>query len=96
MAFDNRFDALMHEVCGGLGFCGGRSGDRAVHVTDFIPDEGTVTADEFVILVFLGDGMDPARDPERWQHLKDKIRDAFVRHMGAEAVDAQLLRWSNC
>lgn len=89
------FDALMDRVCRGLGFCGGVVDDRSVHVTDFIPEEGSVTADAFVDMVFLGDGMDPAHGPERWQHIKAQIRAAFVTHMGAEAVDARLLRWSD-
>ncbi|HEV2746109.1 MAG TPA: hypothetical protein VGW34_02280 [Allosphingosinicella sp.] len=96
MAEPSGFDALMHRLCAGLGFCGGRAGDEPVHVTDFIPMEGMVTADEFVDLVFLGDGMDPQVDRERWEPIRSRIREAFVEHMGAEAVEAPLLRWSDC
>jgi hypothetical protein len=96
MAGENGFDPLMKRICVGLGYCGGMSGGQPMHVTDFIPKDGVVTADEFVDMVFLGDGMDPAHERSRRQHIADQIREAFVMHMGTEAVDARPLRWSDC
>lgn len=93
MAEKTGFDALMHVVCPEWGFCGTIKDGRPLHVTDFIPERGPVTADQFVSWVFLGDGMDPDAGPHRWQRHKDAIKAAFVEHMGSEVVDASLLRW---
>lgn len=87
------FDALMDVVCVGQGFCGCIKDDKPLHVTDLIPLEGRVTADQFVELVFLGDNMNPKTT--RWQRQKDAIRAAFVEHMGGKSVDARELRWSS-
>ncbi len=87
------FDALMDEVCVKLGFCGSVKNDQPLHVGMFIPDEGTVAADQFVDWVFLADGMDPAAEPARWEPLKRQIRAAFIRCMGGDLVDASALRW---
>jgi hypothetical protein len=83
----------MEEVCVKLGFCGSVKDDKPLHVRMFIPDEGTVTADQFVEWVFLADDMDPNADLKRWQPCKDRIRAAFIACMGGESVDAHLLRW---
>jgi hypothetical protein len=42
----------MHAVCVGHGYCGGVHGNKFMHVTDFIPQSGNVTADQFVEWVF--------------------------------------------
>jgi len=81
----------MHEVCVKLGYCGSVKDGKRLHVTMFIPDQGTVTGDQFVEWVFLGDGQDPNVDLAR-RH-KPLIRAAFVACMGGESVDAHLLRW---
>jgi hypothetical protein len=83
----SRYAALLNEVCVGLGYCGCIKDGEPLHVDDFIPDAGLVTADQFAEWVVLADNMTPSTNP----HLKD-IRRAFVRHMGADAVDAKLLR----
>ena len=80
----------MHKVCVGLGYCGSVKDGKPVHVTMFIPDEGTVTADQFVDWVYLAEGQDPNDDLAR-RH-KRLIRSAFVACMGGESVDAHLLR----
>jgi hypothetical protein len=65
-----------------LGYCGCIKDGKPLHVADFIPDAGLVTADQFAEWVVLADNMTPSANP----HLKD-IRRAFVRHMGADAVN---------
>ena len=81
------YAALLNEVCVGLGYCGCIKDGEPLHVDDFIPDAGLVTADQFAEWVVLADNMDPSTNP----HL-NAIRRAFVRHMGADTVDATLLR----
>jgi hypothetical protein len=88
------FDKLMHFVCVEWGYCGSvKANGTPLHVTMFIPDEGPVTADQFVEWVFLADNMNPNVEPERWQRHKEAIRVAFVEHMGGDVADAKDLRW---
>lgn len=87
------YDALMHDVCVGRGWCGGIVDGRPSHVDHFIPQSGPVTADQFVDWLFRADGMDPAANPQKWQKHKDALRAAFVRHMGSDVVDASRLKW---
>jgi hypothetical protein len=89
------FDALMYFICPQHGFCGSVVNGEPRHVTDYIPIDGQVSADEFVEWVFLADDMDPAEDLDKWQKYKDGIKTAFIEHMGSEVVDAQMLRWTN-
>lgn len=88
------YGALMHEVCVEWGFCGCVREGRPLHVDFLIPRKGPVTADQFVEWVFLADNINPNFDPERWQPHKQAIRAAFVKHLGAEVVDARQLQWS--
>lgn len=91
---DTPFDKLMHFVCVEWGYCGSvKANGTPLHVTMFIPDEGPVTADQFVEWVFLAENMNPNVAPERWQRHKQAIRAAFVEHMGGEVADATDLRW---
>ena len=89
------YDALMHEACVEWGFCGCIKRDQPLHVDFLIPPAGPVTADQFVEWLFLADNLNPNHELERWQRHKEALRAAFVRHMGAEVVDARLLRWSD-
>ncbi len=89
------YDALMDRVCVGLGFCGCVKNGKPLHVDDLIPPDGPVTADQFVERLFLADNMNPNADPLRWAPLKQKIKAAFVEHMGGDIVDAASLRWSD-
>jgi len=95
MAAAPGYDALMHEVCVVWGFCGCRKGDTHLHVSLFTPPAGPVSADQFVEWVFLADNLNPNLNPERWERQKRAIREAFIRHMGAEVVDARHLCWSD-
>ncbi|MES2860105.1 MAG: hypothetical protein V4701_01460 [Pseudomonadota bacterium] len=94
MAIKTGYDALLDVACVTLGFCGCVKDDMPLHVDDFIPSSGPVTADQFVEWVFLADDQNPNTEPEKWQGLMDALRAAFVEHMGGEVVDAQRLRWS--
>lgn len=83
------FESLLHFTCVGMGYCGwSRDGERR-HVTDRIPEEGPVTADEFVEWVLWADFNDPDRTPELH---KQQLRAMFVKLMGDEVVDARRLR----
>ena len=75
------------------GWCGSVINDRPVHVTDFLPASGTVTADQFVGWLFEADGVDPNSDLPKWQTHIDGLRDVFVRHMGSTPVDVDRLSW---
>jgi len=40
------YEALQHEFCVGLGFCGSVVDGKASHVDFFIPEQGPVSADD--------------------------------------------------
>lgn len=86
------YDAQLHEVCVGLGWCGGGVDGEPRHVGMFIPTSGPVTAGQFVDRLFQAEGMDPSDEPERWLKHKKALREAFIRHMGGEVVDARALK----
>lgn len=86
------FDTLMHAVCVGYGFCGSIQDDKPVHVTDYLPECGQVSADQFVEWLFLAEGLRQDLAPLRHRRA---LRGLFVEHMGAEAVDASLLQWAD-
>jgi len=88
------YDALMHEVCVGQGWCGGIVNDEPSHVDNFIPDSGPVTADQFVDWLFEAEGLDPYAELDKWQKHKDVLRNAFTRHMGGDVVEASALKWN--
>jgi hypothetical protein len=87
------FHALMTEVCVERGWCGSVVDDRSMHVTDFLPDRGMVTVDQFVGWMFEADGVDPSEDLPKWQKHIDGLRDAFIRHVGSSSVDVERLAW---
>lgn len=84
------YDALLNEVCVGLGFCGSVVDGEPLHVGRFIPDRGAVSADDFVEWVLEAEGMDPS-ERAALKH-RESLRQAFVRHMGGDVVDARMLR----
>ncbi|MCM0033457.1 hypothetical protein [Sandarakinorhabdus limnophila] len=82
--------ALLNEVCVGLGFCGSVADGEPLHVDQFIPESGALSADQFVNWVFRAEGMEPEGDDA--QKHTQSVREAFVRHMGANVVDAASLK----
>jgi hypothetical protein len=89
------YDALMHEACAVWGFCGCVKDGTSLHVDLLVPPDGPVSADQFVEWLFLADNLNPGLDSAQWRQRKEALRVAFVKHMGAETVDARLLRWSD-
>ena len=84
------YNALLNEVCVGLGFCGSVVDGQPLHVDQFVPEHGAVSADQFVEWVFRAEGWSPEEGAAS-SHAAE-LRKAFVRHMGAEAVDARQLK----
>jgi hypothetical protein len=89
-----KFDGMMYEFCVRLGWCGATVKDgKLVLITDFIADTGSVTADQFVEWLMLADGVDlnkvGSSQLKRWRR---ELNAVFVKHMGAEVVDAAQLR----
>jgi hypothetical protein len=93
MGRPDAFDGMMHEFCVGMGWCGCVKDGKRLHVTNFIPEAGPVSADEFTRWLVMADGFDPDQlsDPEikRWM---PKLKTVFVKHMGADVTDASNLR----
>ena len=83
----------MRDVCVGHGWCGGLADGKPSHVDDYVPESGTVSADQFVEWLFEADGYDPADRPDQTARFRDDLREVFIEHMGAEQVDASLLKW---
>lgn len=81
---------LQNKVCVGLGYCGTIKNGRPLHVDDFIPSYGMVTAEQFAEWVILADNVNPNLAPS--EH-KKMIRAAFIECMGNDVVDATRLRW---
>ena len=88
MARPNAFDGMMHEFCAGLGWCGFVKDGNPLHVTDFIPDTGAVSADEFVSWIIMAEGLTPALLSASEAR---QLKAVFVKHMGFEIVDASKL-----
>lgn len=89
------YDALMHEVCVGWGFCGSIKDGQPTHVDFLIPKAGPVSADQFVEWVFIAEDLDPHADAALMRRCRKGLRAAFIKHMGAETVDASLLEWTS-
>ena len=87
------FNTLIHEVCVGSGWCGGIVNDKPSHIDDFIPEAGLVSAERPVECLFQAVGVDPSSEPAKWARHKDALREAFVRHPGADIVDASAQKW---
>ena len=82
------YELLMHEICVGMGYCGGVIDGEPRHVDDYIPESGPVTAQQFVEWVFLAEGLNPSGS----EHAEG-MRKLFIKNMGADVVDAHLLKW---
>jgi len=90
---DLDFGTLMNEICVRLGFCGSLVDDQPRHVSDYIPEHGPVTVDQFVHWVLIAEGWDDTEFPERNKRWRRELQAAFVKHMGADVVDASRLRY---
>ena len=92
MGRPNAFDGMMHEFCN-LGYCGGVKDGERVHVIHFIPETGPVSADQFARWLILADGFEPDRlSTAELRRLIGQLTAVFVKHMGADIVDASNLR----
>ena len=83
----------MHEVCVERGWCGSIVNGEPCHVDHFIPEAGPVSANQFVDWLLMAEGIDTNAEPEKWHEHQEVLRDAFVRHLGSEAVDTSVLKW---
>src|SRR5262249_27468447 len=93
MRHPTKFDGMMYEFCAGLGWCGTVKDGKPVLVTAFIPDTGSVTADQFGEWLMLAEGVDLNKVESSWlKRWRRELREVFVKHMGAEVVDAEQLR----
>jgi hypothetical protein len=84
MGRPNAFDGMMSEYCG-LGYCGSVKDGEALHVTDFIPETGPVTAAQFTRWLLVAEGFEPDEFNVR------DLSGVFIKHMGADVVDASRL-----
>ena len=88
MGRPNKFDGMLHEFCVKLGWCGSLKDGKQLQVSDFIPETGSVSADEFVRWLIVAEGLPPETDASRLKQLKA----VFVKHMGADVISAEALR----
>lgn len=92
MAHPNEFDGMMHELCVDMGWCGTVKDGKPLHITNFIPETGRVSADEFARWLIMADGLDPDERSAEIKRWITELKAVFVRHMGADVVDASKLR----
>jgi hypothetical protein len=89
MGRPNKFDGMMYELIVGLAWdCRSIKNGTPLLVTDFIPETGPVSADQFARWVIMAEG----RDPYQYRRQIPKLKAVFVKHMGADVVDASRLR----
>lgn len=81
------YAGLLNEACVGLGFCGSAVDGKPLHVSDFIPESGLVSADQYADWTLMAEGLDPDCE-DQWRTV---LKAAFVRHMGSDVVDAEAL-----
>jgi hypothetical protein len=93
MGRTNSFDGMMHEFCVKLGWCGSVKDGKQLHVSDFIPETGPVSADQFARWLIAADGFDPDQlSGSEFRLLMGQLTSVFIKHMGADVVDASNLR----
>ena len=79
----------MYELIVGLAWdCRSIKNGKPLSITDFIPETGPVSADQFARWVIMAEGHDPGQYRRRIPQLKA----VFVKHMGTDVVDASRLR----
>jgi hypothetical protein len=92
MGRPNAFDGMMHEYCVGMGYCGGVHDGKPLHVTDFIPETGPVSAIQFVRWLLTAEsGVDPGELDTSRASFGFRLAAVFIKHMGADVVDASRL-----
>lgn len=91
MGRPNAFNGMMHEFCVARGWCGGTKDGKPLHVTDFIPDTGPVSADEFARWLVKAEKFDSDQLTAENSRLIRQLKEVFIRHMGADVVDASNL-----
>lgn len=84
------FDRLLWDTCANGGWCGGLVDGKPTHVTDLLPETGTITAQEFARLAIRADGW-PESEPVPDKHLR-WLEAKFIEHLGAPIVNADDLR----
>lgn len=82
----------MYDLCVLHGWCGSAINGVPLHVKDFIPDEGKVSAEQFVNWLITADGIDPSSKDSQIRQWKRELVEIFIKHMKADVVDAKLLR----
>ena len=87
MAKPNKFSGMMHDYCALKGWCGSVIDGKATHVTDYIPERGQVSAEQFVTWLLMAEGVNPYNLREYKYLIK-----VFVKHMGSTEVDASKLK----
>ena len=87
MAKPTIYNGMMHEYCVKQGWCGSVIDGEPSHVSNFIPEKGLVSADQFVTWLMKAEGVDQSDIGKRRNLIK-----IFIKHMGAYKVDATLLR----
>ncbi len=86
----NGFHGLMDFVCPTMGYCGSVIDGKPRHVCALLPEFGTVSSDEFVDFLFEAEGI----PREHWNDShRQKIKEAFRKHMGKDEVRAECLDW---
>jgi hypothetical protein len=78
----------MH-VISGMGYCGSVIDGEPRDVSDYIPEAGPVTADQFVEWVFLAEGLDHIGSAHA-----EQMRTDFVELMGSDVVEANALQYA--
>lgn len=72
-----------------MGYCGSVVDGEPRRVEDYIPEVGTVSADQFVSWLFLAEGLDPVGSSHA-----DEIRRMFLELVGDNVADAKKLKWA--
>lgn len=87
MAKPTKFDGMMNDYCVKKGWCGSIVGGKPSHVRNFIPEEGLVTADQFVTWLMIAEGVDTSDI-----RVRKGLIEVFIKHMGTYKVEASRLR----
>ena len=85
------YDALLWTCCVEMGFCGGTTVEgKAAHVSDYIPDTGFVTAEQFVSWLLIAEVFHP--ETVYFSEYRSNLVRTFVDHMGGDLVDVVRLK----